>query len=48
MSVPDKDLDEEDREWCAEHWLDRPCRICRDQYLIEQAEAMQEQRESQP
>ena len=48
MSVPDKDLDEEDREWCAEHGLDRPCRICRDQYLIEQAEAMQEQRESNP
>lgn len=48
MSVPDKDLDEDDVEWCDEHDLDRPCRICRDQYLIEQAEALMEQRESNP
>lgn len=48
MSVPNKFLDPDDDEWCAEHGLDRPCRICRDQYLIEQAEAMIEQRESQP
>lgn len=48
MSVPDKDLDEEDYEWCDEHELARPCRICRDQYLIEQAEAIRDMRETNP
>lgn len=48
MSLPDRDLDPEDVQVCEDHGQARPCRTCRDQYLIEQAEANYEERESSP
>lgn len=48
MSVPEYQLDEDDVAICEEHGQARPCRTCRDQYLIEQAEAMKDQRETNP
>ena len=48
MSLPDRDLDPEDVQVCEDHGQARPCRTCRDQYLIEQAEAMKDMRETNP
>lgn len=28
----------DDVAWCEDHNLPRPCRLCREQYLIERAE----------
>lgn len=43
MSVTDFEIEEEDRELCEEHFCCRPCRECRQQAAIEQAEALKDQ-----
>jgi len=42
MSVPDKDLDEDDATYCQEHDEPQPCWACRFDYLEQRAEELRE------
>lgn len=48
MSVPDKDLDEEGECLCTEHGQARPCKYCKFDRLMQRAEEIYEERESNP
>lgn len=38
MSLPDHLLTEDDEYWCEDHRAPRPCRACRVEFEMEQAE----------
>jgi len=42
MSVPDKDLDDEDGAYCEEHRRPVPCRYCRFEAMEQRAEELRE------
>ncbi|MBV6497634.1 MAG: hypothetical protein JFAIHJKO_02784 [Pyrinomonadaceae bacterium] len=48
MSVPDRELDDEDECLCPEHGRPRPCQYCKWERQMQRAEELYEERESQP
>lgn len=43
MSVPDRAIEEPDRDLCKEHWQYRPCRSCKRQAEVEKAESKKDE-----